>query len=896
MKTFNKLSLFFSLFTVVMFSSCSWGNRVNIVPPLASNPETSNKNGIAELSIKLEGECAARMVENPTLDLSKLSFVLEGETGDHSKKVHEEFSYNSEVKIYVYFGKWDFTLTAYKLDDKNKTVVLKGALNDFVVNESTKKLVFDMEYGDAKGGLNYSVTYPSDEYTTLTVEVYKKPSGMYTNVSSDDLLYSYYFCESEEMLEFFYPEEGVPNTSEIVESEEGEATAVLNLSNILSPGYYTLLCKVENYVCDPYDEDKLKGPAASSKYEATVPVIPGEVTSGSIPFTEINRMFNITYDVDESLGFEYNPELYSSTFIKYHRIYIPAVDSPTFGGWYYEKGTEKVELPLIEEGDYEGLYLLNEDYSLSENVELKAKVLKGNGEINIFDPSTILINGPEVIEYENNDIKYSTVQFKNANYVWYWDGEEVENEFGHTCVINTSKLKNDDSVVHTLKVEIEYNGVWADSTREIRTLPDLSVLYNATGMPVWNLNDNSGAYSEAYRKGLPDSGGGRQLYSYCFDSENSFYTVTRSVTEYKTDPDYILTLSNEYEIKKYQFNVFDGFSDPEVIASFPCTFNKTNEVFISRIVSDGTNVYFVTRTNVKEEFEGEVFDLHSPFSINFDSEKDLNNLYMVSPGNTTPVPVDVSSDYKVVTAVAYENGFLYVAGYDNNVRVSEQNYVLDKGPDDPQETVTVSVSDTLYQIRKYPVNSGVINNSVSEVVLAYYDSDIVGSNPLETAGHALEAQGSAFDGSLNAVAKVNNDITDLVVKNDSIFALRAQSLSVEGNQWYTEYSFTVLYKDAGNSDFAVRNLKPLCEVDANGELSEKSITPVRINAVRRKELEFGTRENWDSGLIISIDLSENDSTLLLKRGIYGFIFDEVSQGSGLDVELRPYKAGSYEYN
>ena len=871
MKTINKVAILFSLVFLTFVTSCSWGHK--------------DKNGQVLVSLSLGGiVSSARSVEAPEWDFSKYTFSLEGENSE-GKTVSKEFSYseNSSLKIYLYFGSWNFTLSAFKTEDKSKKTVITGSLSDFNVDENTSKLSFVMEYAEgenaAKGSINYSVKYPSNEYTSLTVYVHNRPTGPLTDVKNTDPLYAFYFS-GEQLKDKFNVPDGVPHKSLIIDSIDGAATANVELNDFLKGGNYTLYMVVKSYTPDT---SNLIDPLTSYGYEAKVPVIPGEVTNGSHEFTDINRYFNISYSVDALLGVENNTD-FPSTFKKYHHIYIPAINSPVFGGWYYEKGTEKVELRLIkEEGANKGKYLFNEDYLLSEDITLIAKVLKGNSDINIFDPSTISINGPEVLEVDDFDKEYSTLKIPGASYVWSWDGEEVLNETDETCVINTSKLEYLETGSHTLKVEINYNGVLGEAKKEVSILPVFEILYNKTTEtnyseePEWVLEELNNSSSDKLNGSSP-------LTAFCFDEDLSFYSA-----EYK----YIKSDSvDKHIISRHSISPVSGYETRSEVCSFTLTDTLTGK-YISRMTTDGQNIYFISQTHNGS---------YRYYNVYFHPDNDKNNLYMVSEKNQTPEKIDVSNIFDICTAVGYENGYLYVAGYSAGESRHEEI------TDSLKNELSGDVYDYTYKIIKFPVSD--ISGSImeAETVYSYKDYDVFGSDSLHDL--AIEYKKN-FSGKVNVVAL----ITDLVVKNDCVYAFRTNFRNVaEGTMYNDSYSFTALYKDKDSPSFT--EIKIPAQVQetllSGGYKRSLSIFPLRIMAVRRRKIYFAQangREDYvdpnNKTYFRCIDFEKysadnpdsiNDAVETYGDSEYGYQFDNIDQGSGnLLVTHHLYQIGESVY-
>lgn len=542
----------------------------------------------------------------------------------------------------------------------------------------------------------------------------------------------------------------------------------------------------------------------------------------------------------EKLKVEVKPGIY---FVKLQAF---ALEDTELADVLYEASEEHVE---VFAGKVTKVFL--------ELSKILSETEKGNVEVSVFDTANISITGKEVLEIDDFDKEYSTLKIPGASYVWSWDGEEVVNENDETCVINTSALSSVDAGVHTLKVEIEYNGVWADAVKEIRILPTLGVFYNK----------DSGAGSTVPEYKIFEIGGvnelneNNKLGAFCFDNDNSYYTLSYESNSY------------EYKINKYFYNFNEGFIKSEIEKTL-----SLEGKYISRIASDGNNLFFVTRTVIKDD--GEEYEIHSQNGIYFDSEKDKANLYMLPSETNEPVLLDVSKDFTVVTAVAYEKGYLYVAGYNNTVRIVEESYTSSNN-----ETITTTVSDNLYMIVKYPFENGIFNNN-GEIIESYYDHDIYGDKPLETVGQKVNS-------SVGGVVRVNNLITDLIVKNGCIYALRSENFALDGDYLYRDFSFSVMYKDSDSKSFLYKKLEKNAPMNNNGNVYNCNIFPVKIIAVRRKELDLGIYD-YPNGVIASVDLSCNDSTLFYKTGEYGFYFDQVSMGSNLDVEFHPYQAGNFE--
>ena len=497
--------------------------------------------------------------------------------------------------------------------------------------------------------------------------------------------------------------------------------------------------------------------------------------------------------------------------------------------------------------------------------------------LNIFDPSTISINGPEVLEIDDFDKEYSTLKIPGASYVWYWDGEEVLNETDETCVINTSKLEYVETGSHTLKVEINYNGVWGEAKKEVNILPVFEILYNKTTetnyskYPEWVLEELNNSSSDKLKGSSP-------LTAFCFDKDLSFYSA-----EYiESDSD------DKHIISRHSISPVSGYETRSEVCSFALTGK-----YISRMTTDGQNIYFISQSKN---------DSTRYYNVHFHLENDKNNLYMVSEKNQTPVNIDVSNFFEICTAVGYENGYLYVAGYSAGESRKEEF------TDSSGIKLSGDVFDYTYKIIKFPVSD--ISGSImeAETVYSYKDYDVFGSDSLHDL--AIEYKMN-FSGKVSVVSL----ITDLVVKNDCVYAFRTNFRNVaEGSMYNDFYSFTALYKDKDSSSFTEIEIPAQVQETwlSSGYKQSFSIFPLRIMAVRRRKIYFAQangREDYvdtnNKTYFRCIDFEKynadnpdsfNDVVETYGDSEYGYLFDNIDQGSGnLYVTSHLYQIGESIY-
>ena len=499
---------------------------------------------------------------------------------------------------------------------------------------------------------------------------------------------------------------------------------------------------------------------------------------------------------------------------------------------------------------------------------------KGNVEVSVFDPANISITGKEVLEIDDFDKEYSTLKIPGASYVWYWDGEEVLNETDENCVINTSKLESIETGSHTLKVEINYNGVWGEAKKEVNILPVFEILYNKTtetnyrDAPDWVLEELNNSSSDKLKGSFP-------LTAFCFDEDLSFYSA-----EYIESDD-------KHIISRHSISPVSGYETRSEVCSFALTGK-----YISRMTTDGENIYFISQSKN---------GLTRYYNVNY-PENDKNNLYMVSEKNQTPVNIDVSNIFDICTAVGYENGYLYVAGYSAGESKSEEF------TDSSGIKLSGNVYDYTYQIIKFPVSD--ISGSImeAETVYSYKDYDVFGSDSLHDL--AIEYKMN-FSGKVSVVAL----ITDLVVKNDCVYAFRTNFRNVaEGTMYNDSYSFTALYKDKDSPSFT--EIKIPAQVQetllSGGYKQSLSIFPLRIMAVRRRKIYFAQangREDYvdpnNKTYFRCIDFEKysadnpdsiNDAVETYGDSEYGYQFDNIDQGSGnLLVTHHLYQIGESVY-
>lgn len=547
-----------------------------------------------------------------------------------------------------------------------------------------------------------------------------------------------------------------------------------------------------------------------------------------------NDSVSITGKSGEKLKVEVKPGIY---FVKLQAF---ALEDTELADVLYEASKEHVE---VFAGKVTKVSL--------ELSKILSETEKGNVEVSVFDPANISITGKQVLEIDDFDKEYSTLKIPGASYVWKWDDEEVLNENDETCVINTSKLESIETGSHTLNVEINYNGVWGEAKKEVNILPVFEILYNKTTetnystYPKWVLEELNNSSSDKLNGSSP-------LTAFCFDEDLSFYSA-----EYiESDSD------DKHIISRHSISPVSGYETRSEVCSFALTGK-----YISRMTTDGENIYFISQSKN---------DSTRYYNVNFHLENDKNNLYMVSEKNQNPVNIDVSNFFDICTAVGYENGYLYVAGY------SAGEFKSEKFTDSSGIKLSGDVYDYTYQIIKFPVSD--ISGSImkAETVYSYKDYDVFGSDPL----HDLAIQNSMnFSGKVNVVAL----ITDLVVKNDCVYAFRTNFRNVaEGTGYNDSYSFTALYKDKDSSSFT--------EIKIPAPVQETWLFPLRIMAVRRRKIYFaqanGREDYVDTNnkryfKCINFEKYNADNPDLIDNvvetygpSVYGYQFDNIDQGSG----------------
>lgn len=563
----------------------------------------------------------------------------------------------------------------------------------------------------------------------------------------------------------------------------------------------------------------------------------------------------------EKLKVEVNPGIY---FIKLQAF---ALEDTELSVVLYEASKEHVE---VFAGKVTKVSL--------ELSKIISEAEEGNVEVSVFDPANISITGKHVLEVDDFDYEYSTLKFPDASYIWYWDGEEVENkthETGETCAINTSKLESVESGLHTLKVEIECKGVWGEASMEVSILPVFEILYNKTDQenfsdnPEWvleELNKNDSDFKTC--DSIKTVNGSSPLTAFCFDEDLSFYSAEYS--------------DGTYNISRYSISPFSGYEKSSDVCSFELTGN-----YISRMTTDGENIYFISQS----QKESKRF-----YNVYYDSEKDKNNLYMVSENKQYPETIDLSAYFDVCTAVGYENGYLYVAGYSAG---ESRNVIFDE--------LSGNVYDYTYEIIKFPVSGISSLIKEAETVYSYQDHDVFGSDPLHNL--AIEKRG-IVSGKVSVVAL----ITDLVVKNDCVYAFRTNFRSVDEIYYDRFYSFTTLYKDKDSSSFT--------EIEIPAQVRENllpnrignplSIFPLRIMAVRRRKIYFaqsnGREDNLDQNnkkYFRCIDFDNYNAYIpdsidnvveTFGNSEYGYQFDNIDLGSdNLYVSSHLYQIGKSVY-
>ncbi len=558
-----------------------------------------------------------------------------------------------------------------------------------------------------------------------------------------------------------------------------------------------------------------------------------------------NDSVSITGKSGEKLKVEVKPGIY---FVKLQAF---ALEDTELADVLYEASKEHVE---VFAGKVTKVSL--------ELSKILSETEKGNVEVSVFDPANISITGKEVLEIDDFDKEYSTLKIPGASYVWKWDDKEVINENDETCVINTSKLEYVETGSHTLKVEINYNDVWGEAKKEVNILPVFEILYNKTTetnyskYPEWVLEELNNSSSDKLNGSSP-------LTAFCFDEDLSFYSA-----EYIESDD-------KHIISRHSISPVSGYETRSEVCSFALTGK-----YISRMTTDGENIYFISQSKN---------DSTKWYNVNFHPENDKKNLYMVSEKNQTPVNIVVSKFFDICTAVGYENGYLYVAGYSAGESKSEEF------TDSSGIKLSGNVYDYTYKIIKFPVSD--ISGSITEAetVYSYQDHDVFGSDPL----HDLAIKNKRdFSGKVSVVAL----ITDLVVKNDCVYAFRTNSRSVNEGDWDRFYSFTALYKDKDSSSFT--------EIEISSPV-DLSIFPLRIMAVRRRKIYFaqsnGCEKRFDEYYnlyfrCIDFEKYNADNPDLIDNvvetygpSVYGYQFDNIIDGSEHHVTSHFYQIGKSVY-
>ena len=298
------------------------------------------------------------------------------------------------------------------------------------------------------------------------------------------------------------------------------------------------------------------------------------------------------------------------------------------------------------------------------------------------------------------------------------------------------------------------------------------------------------------------------------------------------------------------------------------------------MTTDGVNIYFISQSKN---------DSTRYYNVYFHPEKDKNNLYMVSKNNQTPVNINVSNIFDTCTAVGYENGYLYVAGYSAGESRHEEF------TNSYEVMVSGDVYDYTYKIIKFPVSdiSGLITEA--DTVYSYQDHYVFGSDPL----HDLAKENKRdFSGEVSVAAL----ITDLVVKNDCVYAFRTNSRSVNEGDWDRFYSFTALYKDKDSSRFT--------EIEISSPV-DLSIFPLRIMAVRRRKIYFAQSNGCEKRFeetynmyfrcidfekynAANPDLIDN-VVETYGPSVYGYQFDNIIDGSEHHVTSHLYQIGESVY-
>ena len=580
-----------------------------------------------------------------------------------------------------------------------------------------------------------------------------------------------------------------------------------------------------------------------------------------------NDSVSITGKSGEKLKVEVKPGIY---FVKLQAF---ALEDTELADVLYEASKEHVE---VFAGKVTKVSL--------ELSKILSETEKGNVEVSVFDPANISITGKEVLEIDDFDKEYSTLKIPGASYVWKWDDEEVLNENDETCVINTSKLESIETGSHTLKVEINYNGVWGEAKKDVNILPVFEILYNKTtednysDLSEWvleELNKKDSNFESCESIGTVN--GSSPLTAFCFDEDLSFYSAEYSVSD----------SDDKHIISRHSISPVSGYETRSEVCSFALTGK-----YISRMTTDGENIYFISQSKN---------DSTRYYNVYFHPENDKNNLYMVSENNQTPVNIDVSKFFEICTAVGYENGYLYVAGYS----AGKSRY--EEITDSLKNELSGDVYDYTYQIIKFPVSDipGLITEA--DTVYSYQDHDVF-IDPL----HDLAIKNQRdFSGKVSVVAL----ITDLVVKNDCVYAFRTNFRNVEGGTMYKDfYSFTALYKDKDSSSFT--EIKIPAQVQetwlSSGYEQSFSIFPLRIMAVRRRKIYFAQANGREDYVnpdnkryfrCIDFEKYNADNPDLIDNVVetfgeseYGYQFDNIDLGSGnLLVTSHLYQIGESAY-
>lgn len=686
MKKMNKIFSILSLILVFLIASCN----------LAPKKLTEKAFVSFEVSGKLES-VKARSVQTPEIDNSELYFVLTYYQSEETKftKTFESLADLEAASLEIEFSTWNFILKAYESSETDlaDTVYIGQVLNKVINSDAA--IAFEMEYGDATGEIEFTVSYPANQNVTLTIETRKIQN------TGDVVI--------ENSQQVFSETEG--NGINSVVTEADVSTAVYSLSG-LPAGNYSLVFTVNYKIQDTAEADTFG-------MELFVPVIPTVTTEGEYEFSEINKVYSISYDSEsfENAVIDENSTIiaYPNYFKKYRKVRLPSVTKTnnTFVRFYYV-GADGEDYTITDN-------ILNSDYTLDSNVTIYA-------EWEEWHDTTVNI-GTAIPDFEvtvSKDFLYMTDEpvtisavpaegksfDESASVKWYVNGRSLSAVSALSNEVDISKLDMLKEGKNIVTAIVGTNGHYESRSND---------LYIYTIETV--ANDKANSFYSNYRtdaNGLLASDK-LTLAAYCYDAERNLYLVSNPKNE-----------SDSLELGKYTFNKEKGVYSENYtkIATFPL---DTYEFIPWKIACDGKYVYYISKTAIGRSLAGLRYTSDKLFYVQLPA--DGESVEVIEYNNENSVPAVEVSAFTSVTALAYNDGVLYIAGEKSN-KLDEPNKIMGAVYDEEKKEYVFAeenqdVYNNTYSVKAFTVteNGSDITLTNSATILEYDDESFETSYP-----------------------------------------------------------------------------------------------------------------------------------------------------------------------